>query len=197
MTAYDLIDETMAELQADPFVDVRVATRKHRAEHGCGAYTYDKGPFLSSLSRKLRPSAVLEMGTALGYTALCLSEGGPDTGVVTIEADPSHVAIARKTIEQFARSSRIEVQQGTFEDVLPKLDGPRDLIFFDGFAPTLEIYNHILRLSRTGSILVSANLTLETGIEQAYRVELDRSGLWDTAYTDSTHETALSIRTGS
>jgi predicted O-methyltransferase YrrM len=194
ISAADLLAAVLADLQTDPFDAVRKATQRHRAEHGCGAYTYDKGPFLSALSRKLQPAMVLEMGTALGYTSLCLSQGGSDTHVLTIEADAAHVSLARRMIDQHTRSNRIEVLHGRFEVVLPKLGDAQDLIFFDGFAPDLDIYGQILRLSHKGTVLVSANLGLEIDDGHTYRAALHDTGSWDTAYVDQTRETALSVK---
>jgi predicted O-methyltransferase YrrM len=105
ISAADLLAAVLADLQNDPFDAVRKTTQRHRAEHGCGAYTYDKGSFLSALSRKLQPATVLEMGTALGYTSLCLSQGGSD--MRTFEALSSARYVSLATRYRMGKSARI------------------------------------------------------------------------------------------
>ena len=70
----------------------------HRAKHGCGAYPYDNGPLLSTLAAAANARRILELGTALGYTALSFAYGAPDATVDTIERDPEHVQLARENI---------------------------------------------------------------------------------------------------
>ena len=59
----------------DPLRHIQNATRVHQREHGCGACTFEDGPALTALSMSLQPRRVLELGTALGYTACCLAQG--------------------------------------------------------------------------------------------------------------------------
>ena len=77
---------------ADPFAKIRNATNAHRAKHGCGAYPYSNGPLLAALAGVANARRILELGTALGYTALSFASGAPDATVDTIERDPDHVA---------------------------------------------------------------------------------------------------------
>ena len=192
MQAARLLQEILAAESDDPFRDVNIATQVHRRQHGCGAYTYDKGPMLVALVRKLAPTSVLELGTALGYTALCLSEAGQGMQLTTIERDMDHVRIARQNIQAAGREDQINVQHGSFEVILPRISGHQDLIFFDGFAADETIYNHILRLSRKDSVLVSANMALPG--DHAYGDALADKKVWDTVFVDEADETALSIR---
>ena len=83
---------------ADPFAKVKAATDAHRARHGCGAYPYDNGPLLAALAAAANARRILELGTALGYTALSFASGAPDSTVDTIERDPEHVQLARDNI---------------------------------------------------------------------------------------------------
>jgi predicted O-methyltransferase YrrM len=100
---------------------------------------------------------VLEVGTGLGYSALCLASGG---GVVeTIERDPLHAELARANLA--ARGVRASVEVGAAPDLLRSLEGSYDLAFCDadpaGYADLLDEF---LRLLRPGGLLVSANVFL-------------------------------------
>ena len=98
----------------DPFRPIQDATRVHRREHGCGAYTFEDGAGLIDLSARFKPARILELGAALGYTACCLASGSPEARVDTIERDPIHVELARRNIEEANLSSRITVLAGNF-----------------------------------------------------------------------------------
>ena len=153
------------ESTADPFADVQSATRQHLREHGCGAYTFEDGPALIRLAQERQPKRVLELGTALGYTACCLSYGSPDSRVDTIEADREHVELAREQIEKYDLGGCIFVHHGRFDNVLKILQPGYDLAFFDGFAPALETVMQMRELLVEGGFLVCSNLQLSSGIE--------------------------------
>src|ERR1700744_4603043 len=107
---------------ADPFGKIRTATNTHRAKHGCAAYSYSNGPLLAALAGVANARRILELGTALGYTALSFASGAPDATVDTIERDPEHVQLARDNIAAAALAHRITVHEGDFESLLPTLD---------------------------------------------------------------------------
>src|SRR6202790_5715426 len=94
---------------ADPFAKVKAATDVHRARHGCGAYPYDNGPLLAALAAAANARRILELGTALGYTALSFASGAPDSTVDSIERDPEHVRLARDNIAGVALEHRLTV----------------------------------------------------------------------------------------
>jgi predicted O-methyltransferase YrrM len=87
------IDDQMNESQ---FRFIKDMTREHRFKHRCNAYSYSDGQGLINLAKAYKPERVLELGTALGYTACCLAASGENCIVDTIEADPEHVKIAKK-----------------------------------------------------------------------------------------------------
>ena len=151
---------------ADPFPALHEATIKHRRDHGCGAYVFDDGAGLAALSAQHRPRRILELGTALGYTACCLASGSPEAHVDTIERDLVHVELARRAIEQANLSQRITVHAGEFSAVLPGLTkASYDFAFFDGFAPSTAILNALEDLVVSGGVLVCANIGLATPAE--------------------------------
>jgi predicted O-methyltransferase YrrM len=143
----------------DPFEFIQSMTRRHRAAHGCGAYTFEDGPGLTALAAAHRPSRVLELGTALGYTACCLAAAAPDTHVDSIEMDTEHVHLARENIAKAGLSARVQVHRGDFMAIMDQLPGNYDLIFFDGFAPELRILRLLHKELRDGGLLVCANLS--------------------------------------
>jgi predicted O-methyltransferase YrrM len=182
----------MAKTSTDPFAAVREATLAHRASHGCGAYPYDNGALLGALAASANARRVLELGTALGYTALWFAKGAPEAVVDTIESDAEHVRLAREHVEAHGMAGHIEVYEGEFASVLRGLDPGYDVAFFDGFTPSRSLLKEMRRLLRARGLLISANLT-HAGAE-AYLAALQDKKAWLTAFIDEEHETALSIK---
>jgi predicted O-methyltransferase YrrM len=149
-----------------PFDFIQDATRDHRLHHGCGAYTFEDGTGLMALLAKEKPRRVIELGTALGYTACCLASATDATQVDTIEGDPEHVALAHRYIAEAKLADRVAIHEGDFHQVMAGLDGPYDLAFFDGFAPDTRLVGALRARLRDGGLLVCANLGLSNGSDK-------------------------------
>ena len=182
----------LAPSSADPFAAVREATLAHRAQHGCGAYPYANGPLLGALAATANARRVLELGTALGYTALWFAHGAPQAVVDTIDREAEHVRLARENVEAHGMAGHIEVHEGEFAAVLRSFDAGYDVAFFDGFTPSRPLLRDLRRLLRARGLLISANLT-HAGAE-AYLAALQDKKTWLTAFIDAERETALSIK---
>jgi predicted O-methyltransferase YrrM len=178
----------MKKALADPFAEVRTATVEHRARHGCGTYPYKHGPLLGVQARR-----ILELGTALGYTALSFARGAPNSIVDTIERDPQHVQLARDKIAASGLDHRIAVHEGDFATVLPTLDPGYDVAFFDGHTPVPALHVALRKLLRTGGVLITANLN-HGGTADAVAKALFDDKSWRSALVDDDGETAISVK---
>jgi predicted O-methyltransferase YrrM len=184
----------MSKPSIDPFAGVRKATDQHRAHHGCGGtYPYGNGPLLSALAGAIGARRILELGTALGYTALSFAHGAPNSTVDTIERDPQHVQLARDAIAAAGLDHRITVHEGDFTAVLPTLDPGYDLAFFDGHTPVPALHKSLRNLLRTGGVLVTANLN-HGGSADAVAKALFDGKSWRSALVDDDGETAISVK---
>jgi predicted O-methyltransferase YrrM len=177
----------------DPFARISTATNAHRTQHGCGAYPYENGPLLAALAAAAAARRILELGTALGYTALSFASGAPDATVDTIERDPDHVRLARENIAAAAMDHRITVHEGDFAMVLPTLDPGYDVAFFDGHTPMPALHKTLRGLLRTGGTLITANLN-HGGTADADRKALFDGKSWRSALIDEDGETAISVK---
>jgi predicted O-methyltransferase YrrM len=177
----------------DPFAQIHKATEHHRARHGCGAHPYDNGPLLSALAAAIQARRILELGTALGYTALSFAYGAQDSTVDSIERDPEHVRLARDNIAAASLDHRIAVHEGDFGKVLPTLDPGYDLAFFDGHTPSSALHTSLRNLLRTGGMLITANLN-HGGTAEAVAKALFETKSWRSAYVDQDGETAISVK---
>jgi predicted O-methyltransferase YrrM len=178
---------------ADPFADVRKATDQHRARHRCHAYPYRHGPLLGVLAAAVQARRILELGTALGYTALSFAHGAANSTVDSIERDPQHVALARENIAAAGLDRRIAVHEGDFTTVLPGLDTGFDVAFFDGHTPVPALHLALGKLLRTGGILITANLN-HGGTADAVAKALFDGKTWRSALVDDDGETAASVK---
>jgi len=183
----------MTAAAADPFAKIRSATDAHRARHGCGAHPYDNGPLLAALAAAADARRILELGTALGYTALSFALGAPDATVDTIERDPEHAQLARDNIAAAAMDHRITVHEGDFAAVLSTLDPGYDVAFFDGHTPAPALHKALRGLLRIGGTLITANLN-HGGTADAVRKALFDGKSWRSALVDEDGETAISVK---
>ncbi len=109
----------MARKSTDPFAQIREATLAHRAKHHCGAWPYGNGPLLSVIAGATNARRILELGCALGYTALSFAHGAPKAKIDTVERDPEHVRLARDNFTTAGVDKRLTVHEGEFGKVLP------------------------------------------------------------------------------
>ena len=175
------------------FAAVRDATDRHRAVHKCMAYPFDDGPLLTEFVRTRKPARILEIGAALGYSALSMAAGYEGSAVDTIERDPEHVRLAREWIGRFDMTGRITVIQDDFLSALEGLDGLYDLVFFDGYAPTAELISKLEgALAPSGAMLVT-NLLLQAKSDQ-FLTRLFGSAKWRLNYIDKSRNTACCVR---
>ncbi len=142
--------------------DLHRASNAHRRSHGCDVYPSDlaQAPLWPLLAALVHPRRFLEIGCGLGYTAaLMATTGGPGCRVDTIEANPLHADLAERALAVKGLSSRIRVHRGLARTVLPDLRGPYDVVFLDSDWQDYPRYlSHLVRLTRRGSVVVSANL---------------------------------------
>lgn len=120
-----------------------------------------------------QPENILEVGTAIGFSALLMSEYGPENcKITTIEKYEKRIPIARGNFKKAGREEQILLLEGDALEILPKLEGSFDLIFMDAAkGQYLHFLPDILRLLPEGGLLVSDNV-LQDGdvLESRYAV---------------------------
>lgn len=130
--------------------------------------------FLKVLLSLQKPMRVLEVGTAVGFSALLMSEYLPDGGTITtIENYDKRIPIARANFKRAGKEDRITLLEGDAQDVLKTLDEPFDFIFMDAAkGQYIHFLPDVFRLLKTGGLLVSDNVMQDgTIIESRYGVE--------------------------
>ena len=180
---------------SDPFAAIFAQTEVHRHGHGCWAFPFGDGPALGVLAAAVAAKRILELGTALGYTACWLAHGSWEAHIDTIERDAEHVRLARANIADAGHADQILVHHGDFSLILPTLEAGYDIAFFDGYSPTLNNLNRLRCLLRAGGLVISANLDLG-GDGDAVRKNLSDSSRWLTSFMVEAGRTAVSVKLG-
>jgi predicted O-methyltransferase YrrM len=148
-------------LARDPFVDVALASDEHRSQHDCDAYPSRPGHMLGALAAATNSRRILEIGGGLGYSALWLAHGaGAGAMVETIEADRSHAEMLLSFASKHGHADAISVLPGTDEEVLTRLVGPYDLVFYDAAIPGTWLVDPLDRLVLPGGLVIASNVFL-------------------------------------
>lgn len=134
-------------------------------------------PQVQSLLRLLlairKPVNILEVGTAIGFSALLMSEYGPrGCRITTIEKYEKRIPLAKENFQKAGKQNQITLLEGDASELLKELVGPYDFIFMDAAkGQYLFFLPDILRLLAPGGILVSDNV-LQDGdvLESRYAV---------------------------
>ena len=140
--------------------------------------SFDKGntPFLDNLEGPIirketqrlmkflltvhRPAEILEVGAAIGFSALFMSQYGPEgCHITTIEKYEKRISLARENFKRAGRQQQITLLAGDAVDILKELKGSYDLIFMDAAkGQYIHFLPDILRLLSEGGLLVSDNV---------------------------------------
>lgn len=128
-----------------------------------------QGKMLHLIAQIAGAKRILEIGALGGYSAIWFARALPIDGkLITIEHNWKYVDLARANIAHAGLSDKVEVIHGKGLDVLPKIEGPFDLIFIDADKPANpEYFQEALRLSRPGTVIIVDNTVRGGGIADA------------------------------
>lgn len=122
--------------------------------------------FLLTLTK---PKNILEVGTAIGFSALLMSEYAPEGAhITTIEKYEKRIPIARANFEKAGKTDVITLLEGDAAEILKELEGSFDLIFMDAAkGQYIHFMPDILRLLAPGGMLVSDNVLQDGDIVES------------------------------
>lgn len=129
--------------------------------------------FLKTMMVMNKPKQILEVGTAIGFSALLMAEFAPeDCHITTIEKYDKRIPLAKENFTKFGRAEQIILLEGDATEILKQLDETYDFIFMDAAkGQYINFLPDILKLLKPGAVLVSDNV-LQDGdiIESRYAV---------------------------
>lgn len=128
---------------------------------------------LKVLIRLRQPKRILEVGTAVGYSALLMSEVMPEgSQITTIEKYEKRIPVAKENFRLAGKEEVITLLEGDASEILESLEGSYDLIFMDAAkGQYIRFLPAVMRLLSSGGVLISDNV-LQDGeiIESRYGV---------------------------
>ena len=140
-----------------PFLD---ELEKYAKETDVPIIRKEMQTFLRFLLSFSCPMKILEVGTAIGFSALLMSEYAPaGCQITTIEKYEKRIPIARENFRKAGKSECITLLEGDAADILAQLEGAYDLIFMDAAkGQYIHFMPDIMRLLAPGGLLVSDNV---------------------------------------
>lgn len=130
--------------------------------------------FLKTILAIKNPLNILEIGTAVGYSAILMSENiSPKARITTIENYDVRIPIARNNFVRAGKEDVIKLIEGDAAKVLKELDETYDFIFMDAAkGQYIHYMPEVMRLLKTGGTLVSDNVMQDGSIiESRFAVE--------------------------
>ncbi len=127
----------------------------------------NQGKLLHILALTCGARRILEIGTLAGYSTIWLARSLPSDGkLITLEANPKHVAVAQDNINRAGLADRVELRLGSALDILPQLvaeaSSPFDLVFIDADKMNIASYfSWSLQITRPGGLIIVDNVVRE------------------------------------
>ncbi len=137
---------------------------------------------LSVIEKTLKGKKVysfLEIGTAVGYSAMCFSELLSENGKIdTIERDVERVAEARKNIKKVGVEDKINVLEGDAVEILPTLNNKYDVVFIDAAKGKYPFFlKEALRMIKTDGIIFADNILYKGYVMSDYNKHKQRTAV--------------------
>jgi len=137
---------------------ISVSARSHPYAHMLSGHV--QGQLLEMISRLIQPKKILEIGTFLGYSALCLAKGLVDGGILhTIELREEDAAVATENFRRANTLDKIILHIGNALDIIPGLKETWDLVFIDADKTNYKAYyDLVLPAVRPGGLIIADNV---------------------------------------
>ena len=134
---------------------------------------------VGKLLEKIKPTKILEIGTAVGYSAIRFSKYLSEDGVIdTIERDEERVKEAKQNIKDLELENQIHIYEGDALEILPTLTGPYDVVFIDAAKGKYPIFlSEALRMLKNNGIIVADNVLYKGYVMSDYNKHKQRTAV--------------------
>ena len=145
------------------------AIEKEALADGVPIIRKEMGNLLKVLLLLKQPQKILEVGTALGYSSILMSENMPENcRITTIENYEKRIPVAKSNFKRAGKEEVITLLEGDAMDILKELDGTYDFIFMDAAkGQYINFLPELLRLMPAGGLLISDNVLQEGDIVES------------------------------
>jgi len=129
--------------------------------------------------KEIKPERILEIGTAVGYSAIRFSKYLSEDGIIdTIERDEERVKEARQNIADLKLEDKIHIYEGDALEILPTLNGPYDVAFIDAAKGKYPIFlEEALRMLENNGIIVADNVLYKGYVMSDYNKHKQRTAV--------------------
>ena len=145
------------------------AIEKEALADGVPIIRKEMGNLLKVLLLLKRPQKILEVGTAVGYSSILMSENmSENCRITTIENYEKRIPVAKNNFKRAGKEEVITLLEGDAMDILKELDGTYDFIFMDAAkGQYINFLPELLRLMPAGGLLISDNVLQEGDIVES------------------------------
>ena len=153
------------------------AIEKEALADGVPIIRKEMGNLLKILLLLKQPQKILEVGTAVGYSSILMSENMPENcRITTIENYEKRIPVAKNNFKRAGKEEVITLLEGDAMDILKELDGTYDFIFMDAAkGQYIHFMPEILRLLKPEGILVSDNVLQDGDIIESHFIVTRRN----------------------
>ena len=129
--------------------------------------------------KEIKPQKILEIGTAVGYSAMCFSEYLQENGTIdTIERDKQRVEEAKTNIEKVGVSNKINIYEGDAVEILPTLNEKYDAIFIDAAKGKYPFFlKEALRMLKPNGVILADNILYKGYVMSDYNKHKQRTAV--------------------
>ena len=134
---------------------------------------------VAKILTEIKPNKILEIGTAVGYSAICFSEYLQENGKIdTIERDTERVKEARENIKKAEVEDKINIYEGDAVEILPTLNDEYDVVFIDAAKGKYPFFlNQALRMIRKGGVIIADNVLYKGYVMSDYNKHKQRTAV--------------------
>lgn len=133
---------------------------------------------IREILEKENPKRILEVGTAVGYSASMFAKYAPDAIIDTIELNEERANEASENIKKIGVSDRINIHVGNAVEILPTFTNSYDIIFIDANKGKYPIFlQEAIRLSHKGSIIIADNILYKGYVMSDYNNHKQRTAV--------------------
>lgn len=134
---------------------------------------------IDEILTKKKPEKILEIGTAVGYSAMCFSEYLVQGGRIdTIERDEQRVLEARENIKKVGVEEKIKIYEGDAVEILPTLNEQYDVVFIDAAKGKYPFFlEQALRMLKPDGIILADNILYKGYVMSDYNKHKQRTAV--------------------
>lgn len=134
---------------------------------------------VDKILKECKPKKILEIGTAVGYSAMCFSEYLQDGGIIdTIERDEERLKEARENIVKVGVEEKINILEGDAVEILPTLHGKYDMIFIDAAKGKYPFFlKEALRMLEENGVILADNILYKGYVMGDYNKHKQRTAV--------------------